>query len=128
MNTKGTKQALVKHLVIMKTDKEYLVRVLKTGGMSSKIVGEYVVLDQLTPDGYTLSISERSKKDYEATVFEFWIQGDCAWLELPLPKPPEANAWLSNSVRWITSIMLNTPIEEIWKCMQFRHNTIHKKS
>ena len=99
----------------MKTDKAYLTRILQTGGFASITEGDYVILEQKTVDGYTLSIAERSTAEYESGCFEFWLQGDCAWVELTLPKPTDANAWLSGTVRWIVAMILHTPIDKVWQ-------------
>lgn len=96
----------------MEINKEYIQRVLKTGGMESTINGNYVVLNDKTPQGWTLSLNHQ-----EGISIDVWIEKpkpeSGAWVDVSIPVPQTANDLseyiLSGCIRWAVSGILKSP-------------------
>lgn len=93
----------------MRIEKDFIVRILKTGGYPSTIVGNYIVLEQKTVQGYTVSIAH-----YDAGIeLEVWIEtGKTAWSEVPIALPESPNAYLSKCVRWVIGKIMDATFAE----------------
>lgn len=93
----------------MEINKEYIQRVLKTGGMESTINGNYVVLNDKTPQGWTLSLNHHTGD----ISIDVWIEKPKpefgAWVEVHIPIPQTPNAYLSGCIRWVVSGILKSP-------------------
>lgn len=93
----------------MEITKEYVQRVLKTGGMESTIEGNYVVLSDNTPEGWTLKICTY----YQGIGIDIWVEKTAPefgeWVVVTIPIGDSANAYLSGCIRWIVSAILKSP-------------------
>lgn len=93
----------------MEINKEYIQRVLKTGGMESTIEGNYLVLNNKTPEGWTLKIYTY----YQGIGIDVWVEKPKpefgAWIVVTIPIGHTANAYLSGCIRWVVSGILKSP-------------------
>lgn len=90
----------------MEINKEYIQRVLKIGEMESTIEGNYVILNRKTPQGWTVKLSVYPKD----ISIDVWIEipppEKGAWVEVNIPIPQTANAYVSQSIRWVVNMIL----------------------
>lgn len=94
----------------MDINKDYILRVLKSGGFGGAIVGNYVVLDDKTPQGWTIKMDH-----YPGAIsISVWIEKPApdpsAWVEVSLPLPSEPNAYLSKLIRWAAEVITTADV------------------
>lgn len=93
----------------MEINKEYVQRVLKSGGMESSIEGDYLILDNKTPEGWTVKLYTSHK----GISIDVWIEKPKpefgAWVPVHIPTGNSATAYLSGCIRWVVSAILKSP-------------------
>lgn len=92
----------------MEANKDYVVRVLKIGGFESQIEGQYVVLADKTPQGWTIKMYP-----FGGSI-DVWIEKPApesgAWVEVHLPIPNPLSSHLSALIRWAAEVITTATV------------------